>query len=341
MKRILEIQKQLMPDLLDVMKKRYTVLHHIMISGVIGRRTLAGSLDITERVLRGEVEFLKSQGLLEIETSGMRITPAGQLLLDQMEPIIKEVFELTDLESQIRTTFGLSQVIIVPGDSDSSFFTKKELGRTGASILRKNVTNGDVIAVTGGSTMAEIAHHLSSSAPLKEAWFVPARGGLGESVEMQANTVASQMARKIGGKYRLLHVPDDLGEEAYQSLLLEPSVKEIVSVVRNCRIVVHGIGDAMVMAKRRKVGDTIIGGLQQAGALAEAFGYYFDTEGTVVHKMPTLGLQLEDIEQTELVIGVAGGKSKGKAIAAVLRFGHEDILVTDEAAAREIIKYAP
>jgi central glycolytic genes regulator len=341
MKRILEVQKQLIPDLLDVMKKRYTILHYIMISGVIGRRSLAVSLNLTERVLRGEVEFLKSQGLLEIESNGMKITPAGQLMLDQMEPMIKEVFELTDLESQIRTAFGLSQVIIVPGDSDRSFFTKKELGRTAASILRKNVTNGDVISVTGGSTIAEVANHMSSSAPLKEAWFVPARGGLGESVELQANTVAALMAQRIGGQYRLLHVPDELGEEAYQSLLQEPSVKEIVSFVRNCRIVVHGIGDAMVMARRRKVGDATISALQEAGALAEAFGYYFDSKGDVVYKMLTLGLQLEDIQDTELVIGVAGGQSKGKAIAAVLKFGHEDILVTDEAAAHEIIKYAP
>ncbi|TCZ75982.1 hypothetical protein E0485_15380 [Paenibacillus albiflavus] len=341
MKRILEVQKQLVPDLLDVMKKRYTILHHIMISGVIGRRTLAVSLNITERVLRGEVDFLKSQGLLEIESNGMRITPAGQLLLDQIEPMIKEVFELTDLESQIRTTYGLSQVIIVPGDSDRSFFTKKELGRTAATILRKLVTNGDVVSVTGGSTIAEVANHMSSSAPIKEAWFVPARGGLGESVELQANTVASQMAQRIGGQYRLLHVPDDLGEEAYQSLLQEPSVKEIVSFVRNCRIVVHGIGDAMVMAKRRKVGEATISMLQNVGAEAEAFGYYFDNNGHVVHKMMTLGLQLEDIQETEVVIGVAGGQSKGKAIAAFLKFGHEDILVTDEAAALEIIKYAP
>ncbi|MNR38054.1 Transcriptional regulator LsrR [compost metagenome] len=53
--------------------------------------------------------------------------------------------------------------------------------------------------------------------------------------------------------------------------------------------------------------------------------------------MLTLGLRLEDITSTEVVIGVAGGKSKAKAIHAVLRFGHEDILVTDEAAASEIV----
>ena len=42
--------------------------------------------------------------------------------------------------------------------------------------------------------------------------------------------------------------------------------------------------------------------------------------------------------RTETIIGIAGGQGKGKAIHAVLKFGHEDILVTDEAAALEVEK---
>ncbi len=340
MKEILAVQKQLLPDLLDIMKKRYTILHHIMVSGAVGRRTLAGSLDMTERVLRGEVEFLKAQGLLDIDPTGMKISEAGKQLLESMEPLIKSAFGLTDLEEQIRKAFQIGQVIVVPGDSDTSPYTKKELGRAGAAVLRKYVSNDNVIAVTGGSTMAEVANHLTSSAPLKGSWFVPARGGLGESVELQANTIASTMAKKTGGKYRLLHVPDHLGEEAYQSLIQDPQIKEVVEVVRSCRIVVHGIGDAMVMARRRKVDEETTLELMGEGALAEAFGYYFDTHGNVVHKMPTVGLRLEDLQRIEVVIGVAGGKSKGEAIASVLRFGREDVLVTDEAAAIEMMKHA-
>ena len=62
MREILDIQKQLMPDLMDIMKKRYSILQHILVSGVVGQRTLASSLDMTERVLRGEVDFLKELG---------------------------------------------------------------------------------------------------------------------------------------------------------------------------------------------------------------------------------------------------------------------------------------
>jgi central glycolytic genes regulator len=338
MRRILDIQKQLMPDVTEALKKRYTILHHIMAAGIVGRRTLAAYMGVTERVLRAETDFLKEQGLLQVDPMGMRISDTGKLLLEELEPIIKELLGLTELEAALKERFGLQKVLVVPGDSDASPHVKSELGRAAAIALKKAVNKDDVIAVTGGSTMAKVADSLISLSLSKGNLFVPARGGLGESVELQANTIASNMAKRTGGQYRLLHVPDHLSEDAYLSLIQEPNIQEVVEVIRRSRIVIHGIGDAIVMAKRRKVDDTTIHSLVNEGALAEAFGYYFDRGGKVVHKMLTLGLRLEDIQVTEVVIAVAGGQSKSEAISAVMKYGHEDVLVTDEAAAKGILK---
>lgn len=325
-----------MPDMLDVLKKRYTVLKVILVSGMVGRRTLAASLGMTERVLRAETEFLKTQGLIEITAAGMHVSEAGSKLLVDIEGFIKDLFGLTQLEEAIRDAFQLQQVIVVPGDSEVSPHAKRELGLAGALVLRKHIQKQDVIAVTGGSTMAEVANLLTVSGAHQGNLFVPARGGLGESVDLQANMIASIMAKRTGGQYRLLHVPDHLGEEAYQSLIQEPNIQDIISVIREARIVIHGIGDAMTMARRRKEDEMTKSRLREDGALAEAFGYYFDRNGAVVHKMSNLGIRLEDIEQAEVVIGVAGGHSKAEAISSVLKFGHSDILVTDEVAAQMI-----
>ncbi|RAP74821.1 sugar-binding transcriptional regulator [Paenibacillus montanisoli] len=336
MQSLIEIQQQLLPDLLVVMRKRYLILRQVMLSDMIGRRTLAASLDMTERVLRAETDFLKAQELLHIDAAGMRITEAGKRLMEKMEPFYKTMFGLSELEERIRKHFGLKQVVIVTGDADESPHTKRELGRAGCAVLSKAMQKDDVIAVTGGSTLAQVANQLTSHTPLKGNWFVPARGGLGESLDYQANTIVSTMAKRTGAQYRMLHVPDHLGEEAYTSLMQEPNVREIVEVIRKARIVIHGIGDAMVMARRRRVDAAVVDALKAEGALAESFGYYFDQGGAVVHKMLTVGLRIEDIMETEVVIAIAGGRSKGEAIAAVMRFGHDDVLVTDEAAALEI-----
>ncbi|MEK5252025.1 sugar-binding domain-containing protein [Paenibacillus odorifer] len=340
MRNLLDIQKQLLPDLMETLKRRYTILHQIMLSDIIGRRTLAASLDMTERVLRAETDLLKSQGLIEIESVGMRISAAGRRLLDLLEPVVKSLFGLDELEEKIRATYGLDKVIVVPGDCESSPFTKRELGRAGAKALLSVLRTDDIVAVTGGSTLADMADQLTPPLSLsyKNAWFVPARGGLGESMEIQANTIASTMAKRVGANYRLLHVPDLLSGDAYQSLALDSNIGEIVQIIRSSRIIVHGIGDAIEMTRRRKLDEATVSEIQGEGAVAESFGYYFNEDGKVVHTMLTMGLRLEDIVRTETVIGIAGGKPKAKAIHAMLRFGQENILVTDEAAAVEIGK---
>lgn len=338
MHHFLEMQKQLLPELIELLKKRYTVLHQIMLSNPIGRRTLATLLQMTERVLRAETDLLKAQGLIDMDNMGMRITDEGRQLMRRMESMMGELLGMRQLEENIRQAFDLKQVIVVPGNSDVSLNVKQELGQAACKALGSIMGKKDIVAVTGGSMLAAMANQFKSRSPLKGNWFVPARGGLGESLEYQANTIASTMAKQVGAQYRLLHVPDLLSKETYQSLKQEPDILDILRVIRQARIVVHGIGEAFVMAKRRRMDEETIQKLLREGALAEAFGYYFDRDGNVVNTMLTLGLRLEDLTRIEVVIAIAGGQSKGESIAAVLRAKYEDILVIDEAAAVKVLE---
>ena len=49
---------------------------------------------------------------------------------------------------------------------------------------------------------------------------------------------------------------------------------------------------------------------------------------------------LQDLQHIGTIIGIAGGKSKAAAILSVIRASRQDILVTDEAAATEILRMA-
>lgn len=340
MRNLIEMQKKLVPDMLKTMQKRYDILRRIGASGTIGRRSLAMETQLTERVLRAELDTLRALGLLDIGAAGMTLSGEGRRLVDEMGQMMKEVFALPELEQQLCAVFGLKMAVVVPGDSDASEHVKQELGRMGAQVLRDSLRHGDVVAVMGGSTMHAMASQLTMPSPLRDTWFVPARGGIGENVDHQANTIASELAKRAGGQYRMLHIPDHLPEEAYMSIMQEPSVREVVDMIRSARILVHGIGDAVTMAERRKVAPQTVEEIRHAGAVAEAFGYYFDAGGNVVYRMATAALRPEDIKEAGIVIGIAGGASKGKAIAAVLRFGHGGILVTDEAAAQEALRHA-
>jgi central glycolytic genes regulator len=93
------------------------------------------------------------------------------------------------------------------------------------------------------------------------------------------------------------------------------------------------------MAERRKSKPEVKQKLENQVAVGEAFGYYFNEKGEIVHKVLTIGLQLEDLEQIPNVIAVAGGSSKAKAIKAYMKKAPAStILITDEGAARKLLK---
>ncbi|WP_456277725.1 sugar-binding transcriptional regulator [Bacillus sp. AK128] len=338
MKSLLEVQKKLLPDLLSIMQKRYQILQYIRLTEPIGRRPLAAALDITERVLRAEVDFFKEQGLLSMTTTGMSLTDDGQMLLLELEEMMKEVTGLTTLEQKLQEKLNVKRVVVVAGDSDHSTLVKQEMGRATATCMKEYMSDETIIAVTGGTTLASVAERMSPDPKQKDILFVPARGGLGEQVENQANTICAKMAEKAMGHYRLLHVPGQLSNEAYQSLIEEPSVKEVLDQIKSARMVVHGIGDAITMAERRKTSSTDLASIMKEKAVAEAFGYYFNREGHVVHKVKTIGIQLDDLKNAKCVIAVAGGSSKAEAIRAFMKQGYDTVIVTDEGAAKELVK---
>ena len=212
------------------------------------------------------------------------------------------------------------------------------MGRACVTCIKERLNGKNIVAVTGGTTLASVAEMMTPDSKNREMLFVPARGGLGETVENQANTICAKMAERASGNYRLLHVPDQLSKEAYQSIIEEPSIKELLAILKSSSMVIHGIGDAKTMAERRKTPEKDFLKIEQGNAVAEAFGYYFDQEGEIVHKVQTVGIQLDDIDEVPNVIAVAGGASKAKAIKAYMKQGLDSVLITDEGAANELIR---
>ncbi|MFC0274630.1 sugar-binding transcriptional regulator [Metabacillus herbersteinensis] len=338
MSSLIEVQKKLLPDLLLVMQKRYEILQYIRLMQPIGRRSLSTSLGISERILRNEVQFLKDQNLIDIHTSGMTLTKDGSSLLKALEEMMKDVLGLSLLETTLKERFNLNKVIVVSGDSDQSPWVKKEMGRACVTCIKDRLTGKNIVAVTGGTTLAAVAEMMTPDSKNRELLFVPARGGLGEHVENQANTICAKMAERAMGNYRLLHIPDQLSQEAYHSIIEEPSIKELLEMMKSSSMVIHGIGDAKTMAERRKTPLEEYKKIEEGNAVAEAFGYYFNQQGEVVHKVQTVGIQLDDMNRTPNVIAVAGGASKASAIEAYMKQALDSILITDEGAAKELIR---
>lgn len=335
---LIEFQKKLVPDLIDKMEKRYKILKFIRLLQPIGRRGLTAYLPYSERVLRSEVMILKDHSLLNVTSEGMSLTRDGEATLDELEEFMKDILGLKVLEENLKKKLNIERVVVVSGDSDENELVKKEMSFACAGQIRKNLIEQNIIAVTGGTTLADVAEMMKPLPKGKKAMYVPARGGVGKDIKYQANAICARMAEKSNGEYRLLHVPDQISDESFKSIISEPSVKELMELINSSTMVVHGIGNALEMAERRETPQEVYNKLQKQKAKGEAFGYYFDHNGCVVHQINSIGLRLENIKDTVSVIAVAGGTSKAEAISAYMSTSSNTTLVTDEGAANVIIK---
>ncbi|HHT28378.1 MAG TPA: hypothetical protein GXZ82_14230 [Firmicutes bacterium] len=333
----LQILRQIAPEIVEIIEHRYMVLQNVYFLQPVGRRALAARLGWPERMVRKEIDFLREAGMLKSEPAGMMVTDFGVKALSGLEETIRKLHGLTELEHALARRLHLRKVIVVPGDSDQDETVKRGLARATARVLNAVLNDHDVLAVTGGTTLAEVANSLPSHHTERDLLVVPARGGLGEEVELQANSVAARIAERLGGRYRLLHVPDGLGEEALASIAVDPNIKQLLDIIRTARVVLHGIGNAEDMARRRGLAPQFMQLLQQENAVGEALGYYFTRDGRIVYTTRSVGLRLEDLEAAELVIAVGGGRSKAEAALAVLSTGHQHYYITDEAAARRML----
>ena len=276
---------------------------------------------------------------MKINIAGVSLTPVGESFLSELDTYIKEIKNIRDLEKRLKKFLELEEILVVPGNLGYESI-KKELGRFCASYLKKILKDGDILAVTGGSTLAQVAEAMQYDGCNNNITVIPGRGGLGEEVEIQANTIAAKIAKKIGGKYRLLHIPDNIKEENIDYLLSEPSIEKTLEKLKKANILLHGVGSAKKMAKRRNVSESKLEELLEIGAIGEAFGYYFNRDGEIVHSTTSVGMSLKDLSSIDKVIAVAAGKEKAEAIISSVSSEYQDVLITDEEAAREILKYS-
>lgn len=326
------------PEIINIIERRYLILRSISYNQPIGRRTLSNELSMKERLIRDEGSMLKEQGLLNIDITGMYITEAGREILYELELIYSNIRGIPKLEEQLERKLNIKKVIIAPGNFDDNRMILKDMGKITARIIKEITESKDIIGITGGSTMAAVADEIPLDNKQRDIVIVPARGGLGLDVETQSNSIAAKVAQRLGGTYRLLYVPDGLSEEELQIMLKNEEIKESVTMINKMNTLIFGIGRADIMANMRSLPEKKIEELIGHGAVAEAFGHYFDIKGKEIWEYKTIGMSIDKFRDLDIAIGVAGGENKAQAIMAIASLKNDMILVTDETAAKKILE---
>ncbi|MQS51930.1 SorC family transcriptional regulator [Lactobacillus salsicarnum] len=340
----LELLDLVAPDFIKTVEKRFRILQSIKLMEPVGRRVLADDLNVTERSLRTETDLLKNQGLINSSKSGMSLTKVGIQANGQLSKLLADFQGTALIEQQLSQKLGIERCIVLPGNSDKQYRVIDSFGQRLNQLLSSILPKGkNLISVTGGSTLARVARNLSPSlSKNRDLLFLTARGGVGESVIIQANSVCAEMANRTHGQHRALYLPEDISERSFESLQNEASIKSVLDLIYKCNVVVHSIGTASVMAERRNLSDEDKLTISSSNAVAEAFGDFFDQNGKLVYKVPRIGLHVRDLTNIKYVIAIAGGASKATAIQAYMKNApSHTILITDEGASQSILRDNP
>jgi len=337
MENLLKLQQKIIPELLEILSVRYNILRNIKYNQPIGRRLLSEKVNISERVVRSETNFLKEQKFIDVNSIGMAITKDGDEVLDGLKHLIRELMGISDLEHELKSALNIKKAIIIPGDVDIDITLFNELGKAAANYIKEILKDNIIISITGGHTVKEVVDNFPKISKFKNIKVFPGRGGMGKETEVQSNTLVEILANKLDATYDLLHVPDNLSHNSFAALLEEETIKNIFCCIENSYILIHGIGNAKVMCDKRNLPQYIKENIEQKGGVGEAYGHYFDIDGNIIYSMSSIGIQEEKVHKIENMIAIAAGVEKSEAIIAVEKNKHNGILITDESTAKAII----
>jgi central glycolytic genes regulator len=335
MSEFLDLQKRLVPEVIDITEKRYSILRAIEFNQPVGRRALAAILGQSERWVRSELDILKSQKLIDIQALGMMVTDEGDEIINKLRDYIAELKGLKDLEGAVKELLGIKEFIVVPGDIENDLQVLKEIAKMAFEYIRGIIEDNDVISVSGGYSALSVAEN-AYKVDVHNITVVPARGGIKADLERQANIVAAKLAKNIGGNYYLLHLPDNISDDMIKRMSDDPDIAKVLKCITETDILIFGLSSFESICRKRNFSEEEVERLRTLKVRAEAVGCFFDINGRIVYKSGSVGIKPEYLDSIKTVIAVGGGARKAEAIILVNKGRKNRVVVTDEAAAREI-----
>lgn len=258
-----------------------------------------------------------------------------------------EYRNLAILEKTLKKIFNIEDIVVVrsSGDFENNM---DNLAQGGAQLLMNKVKAGDHIGVSWGSTVSKIPDYLSDK-KLTDISVGNIVGGLTFLGDKGAQEVAIKIAMALNGTPRLLNLPFKLESSETRNLILQDeSIENHIKALKLCDICVVGIGyvgqnlsEDIISQYKKSVQAEIRKVIKDKKAVGEIIGRYFDINGNqiIIEELENtvIGLNLEDLRNLPITIGVAGGVEKAHAIIGALRGKYINCLVTDELTAQAMI----
>lgn len=250
-----------------------------------------------------------------------------------------------ELEEAIERQFGLRQVHVV--DAAAGPEVASVLGRAAARQLGDAMVGAVTVGFTSWSrTLQTMAFALPELPRTRTRHVVEMLGDLGSpSMQHSAARSTQAMATALGAEPVFLRTPGVVATASLRaSALRDVHIQRALGLLDDLDIAFVGVGPPSVHSQLQ-AGDSYfspdqLAEVRAAGAVSQLNQRFLDQDGrplrTVLDDL-VVGSSLEQLSSARRRIVVAGGENKQAPIAAALRGGWIDVLVTDLDTARYLV----
>jgi DNA-binding transcriptional regulator LsrR (DeoR family) len=252
----------------------------------------------------------------------------------------------TELEEAVEKAYGLAEAVVVDVDGTDEDILAA-LGSAGAAYLEATLTGRERIGISSWSqTLLAVVDRMQPLRVPGAESVVQLMGGVGSSsVQTQGNRLLTEFARLVGAAATFVPAPALVGTRAVRESLLDDPAMESVGKEWAClTMALAGIGSLPPSPLLRASGNAADlidqDRLHAAGAVGDVCQRFFDTAGNLVPSDlddRVVGIDADTLRRIPRRIGIAGGKSKHKAIHGAISGGWVNVLITDTGTAAALL----
>ena len=248
-----------------------------------------------------------------------------------------------ELEWELEHSFRLTRAVVVPSPEDAASVTPLVAAGLGAvlgDILQdKSLTR---FGMSWGNTLNLATRNMQ---PLNrpDLEILSIMGGVSRGSDVNCYEITTRLADLCNADHSVITAPLYASSEESQEMFLEQDViKDMLKKIQSCGAVGLATGD---LNSSLLVRDAIPSGVEPTelialGGVGDIMGYILNADGGLIdHPINSrvIGLSLEELDKIENVIMAAGGVHKVPVIAAALKRGLVNTLVTDENTAKALV----
>jgi deoxyribonucleoside regulator len=252
------------------------------------------------------------------------------------------------LETELRRRFQLQDVSVLMSGTRSAEMALRDVGVLAAERLRQLLYPGIILAIGWGRALYETVNAFRPVA-VSDVQIVQMMGGVGAvNPRIDGAELARQLAEALGGQFHYLRAPFVVESAAVrEALLRDRDVRFAIELARHADLAVTGIGSVRPelsgLLRAGYLTEDDLDAAAQRGAIGDLCGQYITVGGQIceleLHRR-VIGIDLPSLRKVRCVFAVAAWQEKAPAILGALRGGLVDILITDDAAAQEVLRLA-